>query len=138
MRCKNQIGLVALALCAAVASGQVVDGLADGRRFYADDPLGTDPDTTNVAQVADFELRKDADFLINSFAHPGGDAGPSLNVNTLGEVPDSSWFTNRIGLGKMSLEEIVRGPGYSRGPRSRHVDRDRPAGRRHYAQVHHP
>ncbi|HRH46736.1 MAG TPA: hypothetical protein PKY82_34140, partial [Pyrinomonadaceae bacterium] len=30
----------------------------------------------------------------------------ALNVNTLDEVPDSSWFTNRIGQNKMSVEEI--------------------------------
>jgi hypothetical protein len=34
-------------------------------------------------------------------------------VNTLGEVPDSSWFTNRIGSRPMSVEELVRGPGDS-------------------------
>jgi hypothetical protein len=116
LRFGNQIGLVALALCAAVASGQVVDGTGDGRRFYADDPLWADPDTTHVIKVADVELREDADFLINSFTHPGGDAGLASNVNTLGEVPDSSWFTNRIGLGKMNLEEIVRGPNTVTGP----------------------
>ncbi len=31
-------------------------------------------------------------------------------MNTLGEVPDSSWFTNRIGVRSMSVDEIVRGP----------------------------
>ena len=116
MRCRKQIGLLALALCTAVASGQVVGDTGDSRRFYTDDPLWADPDTTHVVEVADFELHQNADFLINSFAHPGGDAGPASNVNTLGEVPDSSWFTNRIGLGKMSLEEIIRGPDMVPGP----------------------
>lgn len=40
----------------------------------------------------------------------------ALNVNTLDEVPDSSWFTNRIGQNKMSLEEIRRGANTSNGP----------------------
>ncbi len=35
----------------------------------------------------------------------------SLNVNTMDEVPDSSWFTNRQGRAQMSPEEIKRGPG---------------------------
>ena len=35
----------------------------------------------------------------------------ALNVNTLDEVPDSSWFTNRQGRTQMSPEEIKRGPG---------------------------
>ena len=33
-----------------------------------------------------------------------------MNVNTLDEVPDSSWFTNRIGRRRMSREALVRGP----------------------------
>jgi hypothetical protein len=37
-------------------------------------------------------------------------------VNTLGEVPDSGWFTNRIGSRPMSIEELVRGPGDSHAP----------------------
>jgi hypothetical protein len=37
-------------------------------------------------------------------------------VNTLGEVPDSSWFTNRIGSRPMFVEELVRGPGDSHPP----------------------
>ena len=31
-------------------------------------------------------------------------------MNTLDEVPDSSWFTNRIGVRRMTVAEIVRGP----------------------------
>ncbi|XXT16643.1 hypothetical protein WME94_41065 [Sorangium sp. So ce429] len=38
---------------------------------------------------------------------PGGEA---VNVNSLDEVPDSSWFTNRIGKKPISAEELVRGP----------------------------
>jgi hypothetical protein len=33
-----------------------------------------------------------------------------MNVNTLGEVPDSSWFQNRIGVREMSLSELAQGP----------------------------
>ena len=32
------------------------------------------------------------------------------NVNTVDEVPDSSWFTNRIGRRTMPIDELVRGP----------------------------
>lgn len=37
------------------------------------------------------------------------------NVNALDEVPNSTWFTNRIGLFPVTEEEIVRGPGFA-GP----------------------
>jgi hypothetical protein len=38
---------------------------------------------------------------------PGGEA---VNVNALDEVPNSSWWTNRIGVREMSLEELTEGP----------------------------
>jgi len=34
---------------------------------------------------------------------------PALNVNAWDEVPDSTWFTNRIGIRPFSIEEMVRG-----------------------------
>ncbi len=34
----------------------------------------------------------------------------ALNVNTVDEVPDSSWFTNRIGRRDMTVAEVVSGP----------------------------
>lgn len=37
---------------------------------------------------------------------PGGEA---VNVNALDEVPDSAWFTNRIGKRPMTPEELARG-----------------------------
>ncbi|HET6981499.1 MAG TPA: hypothetical protein VFI53_05120 [Myxococcaceae bacterium] len=44
----------------------------------------------------------------------------AMNVNALDEVPDSSWFTNRIGQHEMTVDEIVRGA--CRGPEP-HDDR---------------
>ncbi|MEO8701827.1 MAG: hypothetical protein ABI867_17415 [Kofleriaceae bacterium] len=35
----------------------------------------------------------------------------SLGVNSMDEVPDSTWFTNRIGVRVVSSDEIRRGPG---------------------------
>ena len=38
------------------------------------------------------------DFVVNTLGHPGERRDVrALNVNTVDEVPDSSWFTNRIG-----------------------------------------
>src|SRR5690606_12234662 len=34
----------------------------------------------------------------------------ALGVNALDEVPDSTWFTNRIGVRELSLDELRRGP----------------------------
>jgi hypothetical protein len=40
----------------------------------------------------------------------------ALNTNSLGEVPDSTWFTNRIGRRDMSADEVRRGPNREPGP----------------------
>ncbi len=40
----------------------------------------------------------------------------AANVNALDEVPDSSWFTNRIGRRDLSVAEIHRGPNADDGP----------------------
>jgi hypothetical protein len=37
-------------------------------------------------------------------------AGPAVNVNAYDEVPDSSWFENRIGRASMTADEMTRGP----------------------------
>lgn len=81
-------------------------------RFYADDPVTVDADMQFDASGArPLDLSEYYDFLENTFASRG-DRTPirALNVNTLEEVPDSSWFTNRIGRRPMSAQEIVRGP----------------------------
>ena len=37
------------------------------------------------------------------------------NVNTIGEVPDSSWFTNRIGRQSMAVADLAQGAGHRIG-----------------------
>lgn len=47
----------------------------------------------------------------------GGDRWPQAkNVNALDEVPNSTWFTNRIGLYPLTAADVARGPGDGRGP----------------------
>jgi len=86
-----------------------------GPRFYPDDPISVDHDALFDASGAKpIELSETFDFLENTFGSPGSpgnnDPGRALNLNTLDEVPNSSWFTNRIGRRPMSIAEIVRGP----------------------------
>ncbi|MBD3222068.1 hypothetical protein GF314_12585 [bacterium] len=40
-----------------------------------------------------------------------GADGPAWNPNALGEVPGSTWFTNRMGLRRLTAEELATGPG---------------------------
>jgi hypothetical protein len=46
----------------------------------------------------------------------GNPVWAASNVNALDEVPNSAWFTNRIGLRPVSQEDIARGPTESDGP----------------------
>jgi len=88
----------------------------DSRRFYPDDPLWIDNDKRDIAPVAKDELSKSYDFVHNTFAKGAPLGAPAVNVNTLGEVPDSSWFTNRIGVRDMTIDEVLRGPNTIDGP----------------------
>jgi len=45
-----------------------------------------------------------------------GSPRPAADVNTLGEVPDSNWYTNRHWRQRMSLAELQRGPGNTTPP----------------------
>ena len=90
----------------------LVNAEAAGPRFYADDPLASDNDTAfDASGATPRDLSEGYDFLVNQFGDPGDPQQiRAVNINTLDEVPDSSWFTNRIGQRAMSIAEIVRGP----------------------------
>jgi hypothetical protein len=80
-------------------------------RFRPADPVAIDNDTIADASVfEELELSEGFDLLANQFAS-SGDRTPkrAVNVNTVDEVPDSTWFTNRIGVRSMPVREIVRG-----------------------------
>jgi hypothetical protein len=80
-------------------------------RFYPDDPIGTDDDMAlDASAAAPIEDANSYDFLVNTFAAPGEKRDVrALNVNTLDEVPDSSWFQNRARQSR-TVADIVRGP----------------------------
>jgi hypothetical protein len=90
----------------------VVTVSAAAPRFYPDDPIPTDDDRAfDASQAAEQEDSNGYDFVVNTFVKPGERRDVrAMNVNTLDEVPDSSWFTNRIGHRNLSIAEIVRGP----------------------------
>src|SRR5262245_39091807 len=81
-------------------------------RFYPDDPIQADRDAQFDASAAEpIEGSNGYDFVENTFGKPGDRRDiPAVNVNTMDEVPDSSWFTNRIGRRAMAVDELVRGP----------------------------
>ncbi|HSE43482.1 MAG TPA: hypothetical protein VLH08_22165 [Acidobacteriota bacterium] len=89
-------------------------------KFYADDPITIDNDQKPVPQPAVIEAGVLYDMVQNSFFHPGKQEKDQVkraaNINTLGEVPDSSWFTNRIGVRSMTKAELMQGSNQGSGP----------------------
>jgi hypothetical protein len=81
-------------------------------RFFPDDPIALDNDhLLDASGTKEMEGSNAYDFAENTFFQPGDRADVrAANVNTLDEVPDSMWFTNRIGRQPMTVEEIARGP----------------------------
>lgn len=69
------------------------------QRFFPDDPIWKDPDRLDMP-IPDRRSTGSAHSPFNVLTHslglPGRHDGPALNVNTLGEVPNSSWYTNRF------------------------------------------
>ncbi len=96
--------------------------LLEAKKFYSDDPLWKMPEPL-PAHAVKRDLSDFYDYFLYTFANPveqkkNAEEGETvaLGINTLGEVPDSEWFTNRIGRRKMTREELLRGPGDERPP----------------------
>jgi len=76
------------------------------QQYHSDDPIQKVPEVGS-AQGADAQtINALYDFMYHSAKYKTPPATPSLGVNTLGEVPDSSWFTNRP---RLTTEELQKG-----------------------------
>ena len=98
-------------LATALTLGVVPPTLA--QRFHPSDPLLADDDRLiDVSEEpAEIELSDMYDRFTHIFHISGEPPFPAFveaqNVNTLDEVPDSSWFTNRHGARPVSLSELA-------------------------------
>ncbi len=94
-----------------VVAGLTAGGRAAAPTYYPDDPLEVDRETRDARAVRERDISDPYDFVENTFFRPGDHANQrAVNVNTADEVPDSSWFTNRVGARPLSTDDIVRGP----------------------------
>ena len=108
------VGFLAIGLVFAAA---LTAGGA-GQKFYPDDPIARMADSQDASRVEEREIDLIYDTLENSFSSPG-DPTPDVraqNVNTVDEVPDSMWFTNRLGPRAMTVDELLEGPDTTEGP----------------------
>ena len=109
--------LAALAACVAalwLTAGAVRTA---GPRFYSDDPIWRDPETQDASKVQAIKASDQFDLVENSFLGAGETVNVRAgNVNTIDEVPDSSWFTNRAGRQPVDVDALVKGPDSTTGP----------------------
>ncbi|HKO46178.1 MAG TPA: hypothetical protein VJV79_00555 [Polyangiaceae bacterium] len=98
--------IIALVLC----------GCASPARFPLREPLLRDPDQVPVLAVPEesyspfaWDGANQTVFRPLSRFFAVDPAGPAVNVNALDEVPDSSWFENRLGKRQLSPAEVARG-----------------------------
>jgi hypothetical protein len=106
LRCLLIILIAALTLAAQ----------AGGYKFFPDDPIWSEPAPVNTGEVRERDIHALYDFLYQSFRPEPKHLKPSRGINTLGEVPDSPWFTNRHARRRMTREELQRGPGDGNRP----------------------
>ena len=107
-----------VAAASAVAACLAVTTAAQQPKFFRDDPVRVDDEQLDVAvRPAEIDLSDVYDRFGHTFADLGAEKPTeALNVNSLDEVPDSPWFTNRHGAVRRSLAELRRGPNTGDGP----------------------
>jgi hypothetical protein len=115
-RTLTSVRRIAVVAAVLVALGTLAVS-AQKAKFYRDDPLQREPDSQDASGVKAWKIPLGYDILLNLFAKPGEVRNVrAMDVNTADEVPDSNWFTNRIGTRAVTVEELVKGPIESAGP----------------------
>jgi hypothetical protein len=102
---------------ALVAGSFMASGHAAAPKFFTDDPIARDSETQDASGVQPIPSSGPYDFIENSFLGVGDDTDKrAVNVNTIDEVPDSSWYTNRAGTSRWSAVQAATGPDSGTGP----------------------
>jgi hypothetical protein len=105
------LSVTALALFGSVVSTQTP-------RFYDDDPIAREPESQDASKAQPYFIQQLWEQLYDLFVVPRHmpSGRRAQNINTIDEVPDSSWFTNRIGTTGVTSEELTRGPNVGAPP----------------------
>ena len=81
-----------------------------GQVFYPDDPVQIDPDRQPIESPEERALSDYYDYVENGMLKVGTLGGQAHNVNTLDEVPRSSWYTPRHYHERLSIDALRQGP----------------------------
>ena len=82
-------------------------------RFFSDDPLPREPESRSAsgAKAVDIGLLYEMSYNLFVTGRKTATNVRAKNVNTIDEVPDSGWFTNRTAAQRRPpLDDLVRGP----------------------------
>jgi hypothetical protein len=93
-------------------------GIAQNRKFYPDDPIHAVPKPVSVGKPEKLKINSLYDYFYQTYRQNTRPAKPSLGMNTIDEVPDSAWFTNRHAIRRMTREELKHGAGGDSFPQS--------------------
>ena len=94
----NALTIPVFLICLVGAWLAAPPGRAAAPRFYSDDPIWRDPESQDASKTLPTKVSDQYDLVENSFFGAGDRTERhAVNVNTIDEVPDSSWFTNRVG-----------------------------------------
>jgi hypothetical protein len=87
-------------------------------KFYDDDPLWQEVNSQDASRVKFYEPELVYDLAENMFARPGDKNfnRRAQNVNTVDEVPDGNWFTNRAGRQPLTPQKVARAANTCNGP----------------------
>ena len=112
------VGAIGASLTTLVWSQGAGTATSPTKKFFDDDPLAREPETRDASAVQAYDIVLTASLVANLFLKPGDQRADvkAGNINTIDEVPDSSWFTNRVYARPISVEEIIRGPNTIDGP----------------------
>jgi hypothetical protein len=99
----------AAALAVAVMALAPVSGSTP--KFFDDDPIARVPESQDASVAAEWDIDLFYDLMYNTFATPRTTktGWRAQNLNTIEEVPDSSWFTNRILAHPLSADQLLQG-----------------------------
>ncbi|HEY7190335.1 MAG TPA: hypothetical protein VH436_27475 [Vicinamibacterales bacterium] len=91
-------------------------------RFYADDPIAREPETQDASKAAPYQIKSIYEMSYNLFVTSGWQPSGlrAGEINTIDEVPDSSWFTNRLGTTTITPEQMTRGANVGAPPDPSH------------------
>jgi hypothetical protein len=111
---RRSLGIAGLVAAAATTTIMVS---ASSPKFYADDPVWSERDTQDASTMKPLEVDLFVDLASNIVKGSRVlNPGRAKNINTVDEVPDSSWFTNRLGRSALTPEDLTAGPNRDAGP----------------------